>query len=630
MVFSAEMRSAAHPSLAAAALGAATLVLLTGCGGNAVRLVGTPDPAPPAGYAGAGFTGVVRSAATPVAGASVMLYRAGTAGSGSAPAALLSSALTTDSVGSFRVPGGYRCGSAGSQLYLVARGGSVSSAGSSNASLALLRALGPCSAIRTGAAVGVGELSTVAGVWALAQFLGPGGALGASATNSTGLANAAATSLRLLGAVTGGAEGESFAANGAAPVAKISALAGLLHLCASDASAAGCASLLSLTTPPGAAAPADTLDAARNLALHPGTHVAELFALLPQTPAFNAGQLAAAPADWTLAATYTRGGLHAPTALAVGRGGELWIANFFGVLSAFDPGGAPVFPGGLTGSGLESSYGLSIDPSDNVWVANESSAVSINGGRGSVTKFSSTGQPLSGSAGFSAGGLDSPVGMAIDPDGTLWVVNYGNASVTLLDGSGQPLSGTSGYPVRGSAFPVAVAIDAAHQGWVGDQNDATVARVSRDGRQITAFACCNGSAALAIDQQGHTWVANFYGASVTEIPGPISGGPSATYSGGGLDRPEGVAIDGAGRIWVANFGSAALTELAGAADAQPGAVLSPAAGWAADGTPQGAFAVAIDGSGNVWATGFNRDALTELIGLAAPVKTPLLGPPQTP
>jgi hypothetical protein len=40
--------------------------------------------------------------------------------------------------------------------------------------------------------------------------------------------------------------------------------------------------------------------------------------------------------------------------------------------------------------------------------------------------------------------------------------------------------------------------------------------------------------------------------------------------------------------------------------------------------------VAIDSSGNVWVTNETGDSVTELIGVAAPVKTPLIGPPQLP
>jgi streptogramin lyase len=42
------------------------------------------------------------------------------------------------------------------------------------------------------------------------------------------------------------------------------------------------------------------------------------------------------------------------------------------------------------------------------------------------------------------------------------------------------------------------------------------------------------------------------------------------------------------------------------------------------------FGVAVDASGNLWVTSFAGDALTQFVGLVAPIKTPLLGPPQQP
>jgi len=40
--------------------------------------------------------------------------------------------------------------------------------------------------------------------------------------------------------------------------------------------------------------------------------------------------------------------------------------------------------------------------------------------------------------------------------------------------------------------------------------------------------------------------------------------------------------------------------------------------------------VAIDSSGNAWAPNYRGNTITELVGIAAPVKTPFIGPPQLP
>ena len=58
----------------------------------------------------------------------------------------------------------------------------------------------------------------------------------------------------------------------------------------------------------------------------------------------------------------------------------------------------------------------------------------------------------------------------------------------------------------------------------------------------------------------------------------------------------------------------------------PGAFLSPAAGFGPDAKLLEAFALALDAGGNIWVTNFGSNTITEFVGMAAPVRTPLLGP----
>src|ERR1035441_8243859 len=92
----------------------------TGCGSSYSVMVTQP---PPGNYTGAGFAGKAMAGKQPLIGAAVQLYAAGSSGNGSAGAALLSTALTTDANGAFTVPAGYLCPLATSQIYVVARGG---------------------------------------------------------------------------------------------------------------------------------------------------------------------------------------------------------------------------------------------------------------------------------------------------------------------------------------------------------------------------------------------------------------------------------------------------------------------------------------------------------------------------
>jgi DNA-binding beta-propeller fold protein YncE len=83
-------------------------------------------------------------------------------------------------------------------------------------------------------------------------------------------------------------------------------------------------------------------------------------------------------------------------------------------------------------------------------------------------------------------------------------------------------------------------------------------------------------------------------------------------------------------VWVTNYLGSSITELAGSAASSPGQILSPTAGYAGDAGLVEAYAVAIDASGNLWVTNFYTNTLTEIIGMATPVKTPQVGPVQAP
>jgi hypothetical protein len=583
----------------------------------------------PASNPGVDFTGRAMAGGQPIVGASVQLYAAGTTGNGSSGTALLGTTPATDGTGAFSIPGDYACPAAGSQLYIVIRGGQVGAA--PNPAITLATSLGACNHVASGSQFVINEVTTAATAYGLAQFLSPGGNIGTTATNAQGLSNAAATVASLANLTTGTSPGASFPTNGSSPAAKINSIGNLLNTCTTATSASGCTALFSSTTPSGGTAPGNTLDAALNLVLNPGTNVAALYTQSIASTAFSPA-LTAAPSDWTLFINFTGAGMNSPTGVGVDATGNIWVASYFSAASEFSNTGNPIFPSGITTGGLYHSYGLAVDAQNDVWIPNEDSTVSgVNSTLGSITTINSSGQVTSGASGYIAGGIYYPIAVAVDTNATTWVVNYGNSSVTLLSSTGQPLSGTSGYTSTNFVFPVAIAIDASHNAWLANQEDVTVAKVSADGSQITSYSCCNGASGIAIDQRGFVWVANYYGDSISQLAADgtvISSGYSDNKAS--IYHPQGIAIDGSGHVWVTNFFGSSITELAGSAAASPGQILSPTAGWALDAKFNEGFAVAIDASGNLWVTNFETNTLTEVVGLATPVKTPSLGPAQTP
>ena len=583
----------------------------------------------PANNPGVGFTGRAMAGKNPVAGAAVQLYAAGTTGNGSPGTALLASTLTTDAAGAFTVPAGYGCPAPASQLYVVVRGGQIGTA-AANPAITLATPIGACNQLASGSQFVINEVTTAATAWGLSQFLSAGGNIGATATNTQGLANAVATVASLANLTTGTSPGASFPNNAVSPATKINSVANLLNTCIAAASATGCAPLFSATTPAGSPAPNNTLDAALNLVRNPGSNIATLYTQSTASTAFTPA-LTKAPTDWTMFINYTGGGMNSPTVAGIDSTGNVWVASYNSAASKFSPTGAPVFPNGITGGGLLHSYGLAIDPQNNVWITDEDSPAGVNGGYGSVTVLSSTGQVLSGSTGYSAGGIAYPIAIAIDTNSTAWVTDSHNASLTLLSSAGQPLSGTAGYTWPQLAYSYGIALDANHNAWATSNLDDNITKISPDGSQFTTYACCRGASYVAIDQRGFIWVADYLGDSISQLAADgtvISSG--YTDNQASLQHPQGIAIDGSGHVWVTNILGSSITELAGSAATSPGQILSPTAGWALDAGLSQGWSVAIDASGNLWVPNFATNTLTEIVGLATPVKTPQLGPVQSP
>jgi hypothetical protein len=579
----------------------------------------------------------VLAGSLPVNGASLQLYTAGTTGLGSAPTAQLTPALVTDSTGTAYIPATYSCSSNSPQLFLIARGGTVSGAAAANPALVLQSALGSCLQLIPNGSLTVNEVTTVGSAYALSQFMAASGSIGATSTNTTGITNAFLNALSLVDQTKGASPGPTSPANQVAvnagvagPSARIDSLANLLNTCTAQLAGNSCSQLFAAATPPGGVAPTDTLTAALNIVRNPGNNVATIYTLSNGSSAF-ASAASVQPSDWTLFLAFTGGGMNNPSGIGIDSLGNVRVSNYFNVASAFSPIGAPLaaYVNGVTAGNLGNSYGLAVDASDNAWIPNEPD--SNNGYASNISVLNAAGASVAGSRGYTNGGLNYPISVAIDPNTTAWIVNYGNSTLTLLNPAGTPLSGASGYSSALFAFPVAVALDGNHNAWIANQSSNTVTEVNPSGPTFKNYTCCQGASGIAVDQRNNIWIANYYGASVSQISSTGAIVSNQAYkAGGNIDHPQGVAIDGGGNVWVTNFREAYLTELAGSAAAVPGAALSPSPGYAPDAGLLEAYAIAIDASGNIWITNFGSDTVTQFVGLATPVKTPLLGLPQLP
>jgi len=488
-----------------------------------------------------------------------------------------------------------------------------------------MTALGPCGSVTAGSNFVLNEVTTAASVWALASFMSSGGNVGASCTNTIGIDNAFFTANGLVNAGTGASPGAGIPSTLNVSSSKLNTLANALSSCAASNGGASCSSLFSAATS-GNSVPGNTLDAALNIVHSPGNNVAAVYALASANATFSPA-LHAAPPDWMLHNTITGGGMLSPASVSVAASGNVWVSSYFNTVSEFLPGGAAAFPSGIGGNGINQSYGMALDIQGNVWIANQQT--NPNSGPGDVAELNASGATVA--TGLTAGGINYPVAVAADSNGNMWFANYGDSTISVLNSSGAAISSTSGWGSKSLVFPVALAVDSSHNAWVANQGGLLpITKISADGSQITDYACdCNGASGIAIDQNSNVWVANYYGNSISEVSG-CGKLELDSAMGGGVNHPQGIAVDGAGTIWVGNYLGNSISQLDGSSSTTPGTFVSPSTGFGTDANLREPYGVAVDASGDIWVSNFGNNTLTQFIGAATPVKTPLMGQPQQP
>jgi streptogramin lyase len=431
--------------------------------------------------------------------------------------------VTTDSNGDFNITGDYTCPSTWANPYLYAVGGDSGSG--ANAAITLVAPVASCE----GASefITVNEVSTIASAYAFAGFASDpthvstsGSVLDATVAN-----NAANTILNLENPNTGVAYATTPGGNGTVPQAEIDTLANILAACInSTGSGSTQCSTLFANAANGGTQPTDMATAAVNIAHNPGANISNLIGLqIPSSPFQPMLSATPTPNDFTIAVTYTGGGMNDPLGLAIDSSGDVWTTNTNGganSLSEFSPVGVAISnTGGFTGGGLYTPYGIAIDSTGKVWV--------VNSGNNTLSEFNPSGTPDSATA-FSGGGLASPTNICIDAGGDLWIANGFANNVSEFSSSGTAATNS---PFSGGGI--------------------------------------DGGIDIACDAAGHVWISNS-NAVLSELT--TSGGvvSSGGYTGGGLNESYGVAIDGSGNVWTANSGNNSISKFNSSGAAQSG------------------------------------------------------------
>ena len=507
----------------------------------------------------------------------------------------------------------------------------------------------------------IDERTTVAGAFAAARFVQGKTILG----RAPGLPNAFATAATLINPASGAvAHPLATPPNGSetTTLATLDTLADAVSGCFRG-SDPGCRHLRAA-----AGGTPDVVGAVAGVARAPYRSVSRIFALA--TARTFHPRLKSPPAAWTLSLLHTGGGLDGPGRIAFNAHGDAWVTNNFtgpgtqaglGV-TVLGPTGRPIDGSPVHGGGVEGAWwGMAIDRRGHAWVSSyvgadtdsDFTGTSFQGGD-AVSEFAASGVPISPASGYTAGGLRAPQGIAVDRFGNVWIADHGGNAVTEYPG-GDPARARM---ITGGGIykPFAIEADAHGNIWVDNgalsSTPGSLTRIDQAGTPTGPIAGGMSSPqGLAIDREGDVWAAQFTRASIARVTPNAPVGSSRSPGGADMSLfttvsmrgPWGVAIDGNDNVWVAGFLGETLTELCGTArqdcpaGARTGTAISPAAGYS-NGGLEHVTSVQVDESGDVWLANnwhsivpiSGGNSLVEFIGLAGPVRTPLIGPPQSP
>ena len=648
------------------------LTILTGCAGMQSTATPSVNPGPAA-------MGRVHGGSEPVAGAHVYLFAVNTTETyGSASTSLLmpgsgtvvadsnnNGYVTSAADGSFGITADYACPT-NSYVYLLAAGGnpgvpaSLQNPTPNNSALLLMAAVGPCAnnpAFTSSSFINLDEVSTVAAVTALQQFMLDGSDIGTPTGNVTGLANAFAMVPNMVDLATSGVRTQNLAGTAAAPQAMIDTLGNILASCVNsvdqDSSPSQtCTNLFTAVTPSGSQAPTDTVSAMLAIAKNPTYNTTNIFNLAPPSGApyqpslsslsYTNGNGVQQNLSFTLGLNYTGGGLSYPGDVAIDASGSAYVISCPNCPYRSDgttPAGtgtdsivvfnplltAPAMPTTYT-SGIHLPETIAIDGSGNIWTTNETS--------GSTPPSVQVFTPSQGTvAGFPyTTGLYLPQQVVIDAGGNGWISDAAASEVLQLSPNGQLLQAVT---ESGFTGPYGLAIDNAGDIFAaGSQSENILDIAGGSGSNLSLFTGngLNNPTGLAADSNSNVWDSNYNTDTISEFSstGAIVGASPFTPDGQLQEAAE-LVIDGSGNLWIPNCRASSTCQRTTPAGTPPAdnlvelnnsGVTVTGPNGIQDPSFNGVAVSAIDASGNMWVTNNAGASVTELIGIATPVATP--------
>ncbi len=208
------------------------------------------------------------------------------------------------------------------------------------------------------------------------------------------------------------------------------------------------------------------------------------------------------------------------------------------------------------GGGFQLPYGVAVDASGNVYVADE---------QGSAVKEMPPGCATSTCVTTLGAGFLFPTSVAVDSSGNVYVADYGNSAVKEM----TPGCATSSCvkPLGGGFVnPQGVAVDSSGNVYVADYGNNAVKEMTPN---CTSSSCVTplgagfvSPAEVAVDASDNVYVTDGQNnGAVKEMTPDCTSSSCVTMLGGGFNSPFGVAVDGSGNIYVGDTGNYVMKEM---------------------------------------------------------------------
>ena len=279
----------------------------------------------------------------------------------------------------------------------------------------------------------------------------------------------------------------------------------------------------------------------------------------------GAGYVAANPL--TALANETSG-LDYPVSLAVDGGGNVYIADPY-YQELFE---LPYEVTNLTSlatlvtkdSGLYYPVGLTADSAGDVFIADvlHSSIYELPSAAGSLGGGYPQGR--GGMLTLVSSGLSQPFGVAVDRSGNIYIADASNQAVYEMPHGGGRLV-TLANAATGLRRPVGVAVDVADNVYIADSAADAVYELPSGGTTLMALADYSSGLVypwgVAVDGAGNVYISDLGASAVFELPAGSPNLVTLANSSSGLKDPLGIAVDEAGNVFVADQASSSVYEL---------------------------------------------------------------------